>query len=123
MTPGYGLRQSMVECEEPEKEDRSPDHHLCASPLLSAKHDVAEHHDTKTMSFESFMLGASLGHQFEREHSSVQSPSLDAGRPLCSTSAFLPADVGIPMGCAAELNVVEYNDRFQDIFSAITSEV
>jgi hypothetical protein len=117
MTPRYGLRQSVMECE-----DRSPDRQLCHSPDSSANRDF-ENHGTKAMSFESFMMGASLGHQFGREQVSVQSPTMDVGRPLCSTSAFLPADVGFPMGCAAELNVVEYNDRFQDIFSAITSEV
>lgn len=127
MTPRYHVRHHNVmdEYEEdPGKEERSPDWPFDGSPVVSALRDV-EYHGTKAMSFESFMMGASLGHQLDREDASapLQSPVMEVGRPLCSTSSFLPADIGCSMGCAAELNVVEYNDRFLDIFSAITGEV
>jgi len=102
------------------KEERSSDRRFCGSPDISAPCDV-EHHGTKVISFESFMMGASRDHQFDCEDTSVQSLVMDVGRPLCSTSSFLP--------CAAELNVsghiqdIRYNSRFQDTFSGITGEV
>lgn len=107
MTPRHCLRRHDNEWNEPEEEDFPPS---------------SERHSATAMSFESFMMGASLGFQLEREQLPPQSPYMDEGRPLSSTSSFLPADVGYGMGCAAELNVVKYDDKFLDIFNAIAGE-
>lgn len=121
-TPSQGLRRRHAgHKEEPEEKYRTPDQGRTTSSVIAASDDI-ENHGAKAMSFESFMMGASLGQQLYRDNVAVQSPPMDNARPLRATSTFLPADLGYPLRCSAEHNVVEYNARFRDVFSAITGD-